>query len=304
MSVALVSKDKKKRVLITGIDSFTGIHLSAYLKNLGYDIYGTSYLNLKSEKNIYRCDIRKKDNIVTVLKESKPNFLIHLAGISFPAHGNNQDFYEINTIGALNILEGCIEASIKPQKIILVSSATVYGNQGIELLDESLCPSPANHYGASKYALESLAKSYFSKLNILITRPFNYTGEGQEEHFLIPKIVKHFKENKKSIELGNIDVIREFNGIVYVCEVYSKLLKSDISSEVVNLASNRGLKLLDVIDMMQEIAGYKIEIKVNPKFVRKNEIQKLTGCSQKLFKIIGKVEQRAFELTLKDMFDS
>jgi nucleoside-diphosphate-sugar epimerase len=301
MSVALVSK-KSKRVLITGIDSFTGKHLSTYLKNLGYDIYGTSYLTEK--KDIYRCDIRKKEEILSVLNGVEPNFIIHMAGISFPAYGNNTDFYEINTIGTINLLDAIIASKQHPQKIILVSSATVYGNQGLEVLDESLCPTLANHYGASKYTMESLAQNYFSKLNLIITRPFNYTGHGQADHFLIPKIVKHFKEKRKSIELGNIDVSREFNGILYVCEVYAKLLKSHHISKVVNLASNRGIKLLEVIEMMQEIAGYTIEVKINPKFVRKDEIKTLTGSNKKLFELIGKVEQRDFELTLKDMFEA
>ncbi|MCK5854250.1 MAG: GDP-mannose 4,6-dehydratase [Sulfurovaceae bacterium] len=303
MSVDLVSKNTfSKRILIFGIDSFTGTHLSDYLEDLGYDVYGTSYL--KSNKKKFKCDIRNKEDILTVLDKVKPNFIIQMAGISFPAHGNSSDFYEINTIGAINILDALIELNLNPKRVILVSSATVYGNQGIEILDESLCPTPANHYGASKYAMESLAKNYFSKLNIIITRPFNYTGAGQAEHFLIPKIIKHFKEKKESIELGNLDVIREFNGIKYICEVYSKLLTSNSTSIVVNLASNRGIKLLDVINMMQEIAGYNIEIKVNPAFVRKDEIKKLTGSSQKLFGLIGEVKQRDFELTLRDMFEA
>jgi len=296
--VALASK----KVLIMGIDSFTGVHLSSYLKSEGYEIYGTSYL--KSGKKKFQCDIRKKEDILSILNEVKPNFIINLAGISFPAHGNSSDFYQINTIGAINILDAIIESKQNPQKIILVSSATLYGNQGVEILDESLCPTPANHYGASKYAMETLAKNYFSKLNIIITRPFNYTGIGQAEHFLIPKIVKHFKYRKNSIELGNLDIIREFNGIKYICEVYFKLLISNSSSDVVNLASNRGIKLMDVIKMMEDIAGYSIKIKVNSAFVRKDEIKKLTGSTKKLFGLIGEVKQRDFELTLKDMFEA
>ena len=296
MSVALAFKDSSsRRVLIFGIDSFTGKYLSSHLKNSGYSLFGTNREN---------CDIRQKQSIKKVLNEIEPDYIIFLSAISFPAHGNNQEFYEINTIGAINLLDVLVELDLRPKKVMLVSSATVYGNQGLELLDESLCPTPANHYGASKYAMESMAKNYFSKLNIIITRPFNYTGHGQADHFLIPKIVKHFKEKRKSIELGNIDVSREFNGIYYVCEVYAKLLESNHSSKVVNLASNRGIKLLEVIEMMEEIAGYKIEVKINPKFVRKDEIKRLTGSNKKLFGLIGEVKQRDFKLTLKDMFEA
>ncbi|MCD6433176.1 MAG: GDP-mannose 4,6-dehydratase [Sulfurimonas sp.] len=291
-----------KKVLITGIDSFTGKHLCLYLKNLGYDVQGTSFFDEGDKK--YKCDITKKDELKKVFQTVNPDFIIHLSGISFTAHGNNEDFYRVNTIGTINILDMLVELGMNPSKVILVSSATVYGNQGLEVLDETLCPTPANHYGASKYAMESMARNYFEKLNIIITRPFNYTGIAQEEHFLIPKIVKHFRENKKEIELGNLFVSREFNDIEFVCEIYKNLLESDVSSEVVNICSNRGIELLDVIESMNKIAGYEIEVKVNKEFIRKDEIKTLTGSTKKLFELIGEVKQKEFKQTLRDMFES
>lgn len=290
-----------KRVLITGIDSFTGSHLSKYLNKFGYEIYGTSLC--ESGKNKYKCDITSKDDVKDILKKVQPDYFIHLSGISFAAHGNNEDFYKVNTMGTLNILDSIVELNLNIEKIILASSATVYGNQGLEILDESLCPKPANHYGASKYAMECLAKNYFEKLPIIITRPFNYTGVGQADNFLIPKIVKHFKEKKETIELGNLDVSREFNDVEYVCEVYKRLLECKTKSKVVNICSNKGIKLLDVIDTMNNLAGYKIEVKVNPAFVRKDEIQSLTGSTDKLYEIIGEVKQKPFEDTLRGMLE-
>lgn len=288
-----------KKVLITGIDSFTGHHLSSYLEASGYDVYGTSLF--KSETKTYQCDITQKNDVINVLKTLNPDFLIHLSGISFAAHGNNEDFYKVNTIGTTNILDAFIELNLHPQKIILASSATIYGNQGLEVLDESLCPKPANHYGASKYAMECLAEGYFSKLPIIISRPFNYTGKGQAENFLIPKIVSHFKESKKVIELGNLDVSREFNDVEFVCEVYKRLLECNDDSTMVNICSGRGLPLLDVIKMMNNIAGYNIQVEVNPAFVRKDEIKSLTGSEKKLSQLIGNLEQKPFEETLKSM---
>lgn len=290
------------KVLITGIDSFTGKHLSSYLEKSGFDVYGTSLFGSADKK--YQCDIIQKSQIEDVLRIVEPDYFIHLSGISFAAHGNSEDFYKVNTIGTTNILEAFIELNLKPQKIILVSSATVYGNQGLEVLDESLCPKPANHYGASKYAMECLANSYFKKLPIIITRPFNYTGVGQAENFLIPKIVKHFKEKKEIIELGNLNVSREFNDVSFVCEVYEKLLRCEKVSETVNICSGRGIKLLDVIDIMNEIAGYKIEVKVNYAFVRKDEIKSLTGSSKELFNLVGEVKQCNFKQTLKKMYEA
>lgn len=176
-----------KKVLITGINSFTGKHLEKYLLKEGFEVVGTTSKT---------CDISKIEDIIKILNETKPNFIIHLAAISFVGHKNIEDFYKVNIIGTTNLLDAILKTDLKIEKILLSSSATVYGNQGLEVLDESLCPIPANHYGASKYAMECLAKNYFDKLPIIITRPFNYTGVGQAEHFLIPKIIKHFKEKK------------------------------------------------------------------------------------------------------------
>lgn len=292
---------RMEKVLITGIDSFTGIHLSCHLKNNGYDVYGTSLFT--EDIKIYKCDITAKKDIQKVFNEIKPDYLIHLSGISYAAYENNEDFYKVNTIGVTNILDVLLELNLSPKKIILASSATVYGNQGLEVLDESLCPMPANHYGASKYAMECLAKAYFDKLPIIITRPFNYTGIGQSEHFLIPKIVKYFREKKQTIELGNIDVSREFNDVEYVCEVYKRLIESEAKSEVVNICSGSGIKLLDVVEIMDEIAGYKISIEINQAFVRKNEIKSLTGSTKKLFSMVGVVEPKDFKETLAEMYN-
>lgn len=291
-----------KKVLITGIDGFTGVHLSSYLEKSGYDVYGTSLLKNADKK--YKCDITNKDEIKDVLQKVQPDYFIHLSGISFAAHGNNEEFYKVNTIGTTNILDAFLELNLQPKKIVLASSATVYGNQGLEVIDESLCPQPANHYGASKYTMECLARGYFQKLPIIITRPFNYTGVGQAEYFLIPKIVKHFKEKKEIIELGNLNVSREFNDVEYVCEVYKRLIESEAKSEVVNISSNKGIKLLDVIDIMNKLAGYEINVEVNSAFVRKDEIKSLTGSTDKLFELIGCVNQKPFEETLRGMLEA
>jgi nucleoside-diphosphate-sugar epimerase len=297
-----ISNSMRSKVLITGIDSFTGQHLSLYLKNRGYNIYGTS--KVSGGNKVYKCDITIKEDVLNIIKDVKPDYLIHLAGISFVAHNNNNDFYRVNSIGSINILDAFIKAKHYPKKILMVSSATVYGNQKMESLDESLCCKPTNHYGASKYSMECLTSAYFQKLNILIARPFNYTGIGHSYDFLIPKIIKHYKDESKTIELGNIDVTREFNDVEFVCEAYRRLLECETKSKIVNIASGRGVKLLSVIEHMNDIAKYKINVAINPFFVRKHEIDTLVGSSKLLFDLVGEVEQKDFRQTLRAMYEA
>ncbi len=291
-----------KKVLITGINGFTGVHLEKYLSTHGFDVYGTVIASPK-QKNHIQCDLTRKDQVHAVIASVMPEYVIHIAAISFVAESNASLIYNVNVIGTENLLQALVDNNCTPKKVILAGSATVYGNQGKEVLDESLCPAPVNHYGISKLAMEHIAANYFERFDIIITRPFNYTGVGQEAHFLIPKIVGHFKENKKVIELGNIHVAREFNDIAYVIDVYHKLLLCDAKSTVVNLSSNKPIKLLDVIEMMQKIAGYEIEVKINPDFVRPNEIKSLAGSTKKLETLISLDNDLTLEKTLKSMYE-
>jgi GDP-6-deoxy-D-talose 4-dehydrogenase len=291
-----------KNILIIGIDSFTGKHLKSYLEKYDFKVYGTS-ISVSKNDNIFQCDITKKDNIKKVINDIRPHYIVNLAAISFVGTKNKELFYKVNVIAVENILESILEIDgYHPIKIILISSATVYGNQDSDVLDETMTPNPVNHYGISKLAMEQIAKTFFGKLNIIITRPFNYTGIAQSENFLIPKIVSHYKDKKEFIELGNINVFREFNDVNYLCEAYRRLLESEVKSELVNIASNRIIALKNVIEDMNRIAGYEIEIRVNPVFVRKNEIIMLSGSPDKLFSLVKNIEQKKFTETLNNMY--
>ena len=283
------------RVFITGIDSFTGSHLLNYLDA---EIFGSSLV--RSGKQIYRCNILEKERLQTILEEVRPDAIIHLAAISYVAYEKKEDFYRINTIGSTNVIEAGLAAGC--ERFILASSATVYGNQ-TPPYDEEMCPRPLDHYGASKVAAEYIARNFFHEATIFITRPFNYTGIGQPSNFIVPKIVDHFCK-KKPLELGKLSSRREFNDISFVCEAYRRLLRVDAPSQILNICSGRSISIEEVIKMMEDISGYSIEVTTNPKFIRNNDIENLQGSPQKLFKLIGEIEQKPFEETLKEMYEN
>lgn len=291
------------KVLITGIDSFTGGHLSKHLSSLGYDVYGT-VIRGGDGITCFNCDITKVQQCKDVLSSVKPEYVIHLAGISYVGHDNTEAFYQVNTLGTQNLLDALVASNCILKKVILASSATVYGDQGREVLDESMCPQPANHYGISKLAMEHAASAFFSKLPIIIVRPFNYTGVEQPEHFLVPKIVSHFKRKESVIELGNLHVSREFNDVSLACDIYTKLLQCDTSGEIVNLCSGQAISLMEIIELMNTIAEYEINVRVNPAFMRANEIKRLVGSTIQLEQLIGKITPIALEQTLRTMYEA
>jgi nucleoside-diphosphate-sugar epimerase len=292
-----------KKVLITGIDGFTGVYLEDLLTKAGYDVYGLVYPK-SSRKTHLVCNIAVLQEVVTVFKSVKPDYVIHLAGISFVPHSNVKQMYDINFFGSLNILDALLETGATPDKIVLASSSNVYGNPEVKVIDETTCPVPVSHYANSKLAMEFMARTYFDRLNILITRPFNYTGIGQGIQFLIPKIVTHFKDGKKEIELGNLDVVRDFSDVRVVAETYQKLMECQATAEIVNICSGKGVSLLEIIDTMNSMAGYEIKTVKNPLFVRINEVKSLIGSTKKIKSLIGEQRTYAIKDTLRWMFDA
>lgn len=291
----------KEKVFITGIEGFTGKHLESYLKNKGFDVFG-SVLSHSNCINHFPCDILNVNSLLEILNNIKPDYIIHLAAISFVASKNQQQIYNVNVFGTLNLLDAIQKTQYKPKKILIASSAAVYGNIEGEL-NEKMSTQPVNHYGNSKLVMENMTKVYFENQDIIIMRPFNYTGIGQESNFLVPKIVSHFKENKKEIELGNIDVYREFNNVDFVVRSYTELMLSNSKSEIVNVCSGHAINIKKIISLMEKIAGYTINVKVNPKFVRKNEIKILKGSNKKLNSMINNFNNNFdLENTLEKMY--
>lgn len=286
-----------KRVLITGARGFTGVHLTQHLTTNGYRILSLQ-ADITDSSAIYA-------ELSTLTQAEPIDYVLHLAAISFVAHSDVLDFYRVNVLGSENLLKALCQLKTAPKKVILASSAAVYGSShGKELLAESLCPRPQNHYGYSKLAMERLAQTYKDELPILITRPFNYTGVGQAESFVIPKLIKHFVEKAEVIQLGNLEVWREFNDVADVCVWYQQLLENPEALGVVNLCSERLVSLQEVLVQLTNLTGHQPRIEVNPAYVRANELPRLGGSAQKLQQWVKQIQVRSLQQTLQTLLQA
>ncbi len=296
------------RALITGVEGFTGRYLADDLRLAGYDVFGLAAGESREhDERIFSCDLNDLKSVETAVNRAQPNVVIHLAAISFVAHGDIDAIYRTNVVGTRNLLEAASKLPKSPSAVLLASSANVYGNAEIEVISEHISAAPANDYAVSKLAMEYMARLWIGKLPISMVRPFNYTGAGQSINFLLPKIVDHFKRRAPVIELGNIDVVRDFSDVRTVVACYRRLLQRDsntTSGDVFNICSGVGHSLLEAIEMMREISGHSPEIRVSPAFVRANEVKKLVGSRQKLESAIGKIASIPLHETLRWMYES
>lgn len=289
-----------KRALVTGHLGFTGRYVTAALQAAGYAVSGLVGQGAAGAAD--QIDLLDRVGVAKAVAFLRPDVVVHLAAIAFVAHGDADAMYRTNLVGTRNLLEALAELEKLPTAVLLASSANVYGNNKIELLDELVPPSPANDYAVSKLAMEYMARLWMDRLPITLARPFNYTGVGQAENFLLPKIISHFQRGEHVIELGNIDVARDFQDVRFVANAYVRLLEAESAGETVNLSSGTSVSLTDVIQMVQKIAGYEIEVKVNPAFVRSNEVSRLTGDNRKLAGLIGPLDVTPLSETLHWMY--
>lgn len=253
-------------------------------------------------------NLNDMDSLEKEVLAAKPDYVAHLAGISFVASKDHEAFYRVHALGTSNLLQALTKLEKSPKKILLASSATVYGNSNNHLSVEDQTLSPIDHYATSKVAMEEMAKTFFNRLPILIARPFNYTGVGQKRNFLIPKLVDHFAKRKPFIELGNLNIEREFNDVNMICDAYLKLLEFGSANEIYNVCSGQARSLQFVMDTLKKITGHDIEIRVNPDFVRASEIHRMVGNPEKLNRLLASngisMQMPRLEDTFKSMLDA
>jgi len=287
-----------QRVLVTGASGFTGRYMASRLREAGCEV-----CDLRADGDGKAVNLLDRAALRARVAEAAPQRVVHLAAISFVAHGDADEIYRVNIVGTRNLLEALAALPDPPSNVLLASSANVYGNVG-GVLDETSPLSPQNDYAVSKMAMEAMAALWSDKLPLTTVRPFNYTGRGQDEKFLIPKIVSHFRRGARSIELGNVDVSRDFYDVRCVTAAYFSLVALPGRGETYNVCSGEEHSLQEIIRMMQRIAGYEIDVRVNPAFVRGNEIRSLRGDNRKLLACIGPAPRFDLESTLRWMYQA
>lgn len=271
------------RALLTGRTGFTGRYVAQELEQAGYEVIGLASNPGAGDTGLtIQANLLDREAVARAVAEANADVVLHLAAIAFVAHGDVDEMYRVNVVGTRNLLEALASARKRPEIVVLASSANVYGNAEVDPITEDTAPAPANDYAVSKLAMECVAKLWMDRLPIVITRPFNYTGVGQASHFLIPKIVSHFRRGEGLIELGNTDVVRDFSDVRDVARAYVRLLQTRPVGDVFNICSGIGYSLTDILKMMANITGYSIETRVNPAYVRAGEVHRLIGSNVRL----------------------
>lgn len=279
-------------ILLTGGNGFTGQHFAQSATHAGHQVTRLT------------ASLADKAAVAEQVSQAQADALVHLAAISFVGNADEAAFYAVNVVGTMHLLQAAAAQTRKPVKVLVASSANIYGNCDVSPITETQAPAPVNHYASSKLAMEHMVHTLTDRLPIVITRPFNYTGAGQGGQFLIPKLVDHFARKAPLIELGNLQVEREFNDVRMVCQDYLALLEHGVPGQTYNICTGVTYTLQHVIDTLTQMTGHRLQVTTNPALVRANEVHRLCGHPGKLQACLPNRPSYSLTQTLEWMLES
>lgn len=306
------------RVVVTGANGFAGQHLvRALLAEGGAElvagVYGGRDEALENEGvDVLPLDVTSRSSVLEMLREAAPERIYHLAGQASVGHSFEAPLatWEVNATGTLLLLEGVREAGLRGVRVLLISSAEVYGAVPADRqpASEDLPLRPLTPYGASKAAAEMVAlqAALGGVAEVVIARSFNHIGPGQDTRFVLPSLARQLAASAASIgasdelRVGNLDVVRDFLDVRDAVRAYRIIMEQGDSGTAYNVCAGRPLCLEDVVRRMMELSGGSTRLVVDRERIRPVDIPELVGDASRL-RSLGWEPRISLDRTLRDL---
>jgi len=311
-----------KKVLITGVAGFIGFHLAKKLQNK-FIVHGIDFFN-PSEDSIYaqrlvqinsfieynHCDIRNYAELLKVITDIKPDFIIHFAACTGIANSALQPelYYDTNVKGFQNILDVCRE--LKIDKLFYASSSSVYNeNESVVFKEENVGENQMSYYGTTKRQNEKLADEYSSQygINCVGMRFFTVYGSWARQDMAAWKFMNALIISGPVVLYNGGNVHRDFTHVSDIVESVSRLIdaylpgKSKGIHEIYNVGKGSPVSVKEYLLTIAENLGVKPEMIYKP--LPANELSFTHADTTKLFSKTGYKPQRTLQEGVKEMTD-
>jgi GDP-4-dehydro-6-deoxy-D-mannose reductase len=310
------------RALVTGISGFVGGHLAEHLVAEGDLVVGLSTSGrwppelsaLEKTVRIERFDLveQSETDLADLIRRKQPDVIYHLAAQSNPqgSVADPRGTWTLNLGGSLNLLEAVKFSGQKP-RVVLVGSGVCYGNPTPAFIPVSEdCPlRPNNPYAASKAAVDLLGIEHYLAhgTDVVMVRPFNHAGPRQLPRYVLAGLAFQVAEveygRRSCVEVGNLEVIRDFTDVRDVVRAYRLLGHGGQSGEIYNLGSGEGTKLTDALEYLCSQSKVPVAIQVDAARIRSIDQPLLIANARKLRAAVGWQPHYSIEQTLADMLD-
>ena len=311
------------KALITGITGFAGSFLAEHLVSTGkYEVSGTYLFEeslrnvdaVKSSLNLLKADLSDGEKVSEIVKKTSPSIIFHLAALTSPADSFKSPTETLmNNISLqINLLEAVRKYNLLKTKILVISSADIYGLVKKENLpiDEQTPMTPTSPYSVSKIAQDFLGLTYFLsyKLKIVRMRPFNHIGPRQSPNFVVSTFAKQIAEIEKNkrepiLHAGNLDTKRDFTNVKDIVRAYALAVEKGVDGEAYNIGTGTSHKISDILNRLVSMSSKNIEIKKEKSLFRPSDNPELLCNADKFRKLTGWKPEISIDTTLKDILD-
>ncbi len=311
------------KAFITGINGQDGSYLAEHLLSFGYEVGGLVRRSSVAENQTYRInsiesnlktyygDLIDQNSITDAFRHFKPDLIFNLAAqshvrLSFDMPGFTA---QVNAVGALNVFKAAKE-HCAGARIYQASSSEMFGTSvdPDNYQRETTPMHPVSPYGCSKLYAYSIARNFRRAYGLFISNGilFNHESPRRGTNFVTAKVVKGALDIKykkeKFLELGNLDSYRDWGHSYDYTKAMIKLLEYGEPLDIV-IATGKAHSVKDLCKIVFSKLGmdYKEHIKINPKFLRPQELPYLQGDSTKAKQILGWKPEFTFETLVEDM---
>jgi len=296
-------KIKGKKVLVTGAGGFVGSHLVEALVKKGARVRAFVHYNSRNDwgmlEDVPRTILREVEVVAGELKDADcvreavrgQQVIFHLGAlIGIPySYVNPRDVVDTNVGGTLNILTAALDFEV--EKVIHTSTSEIYGTAQYVPMDEKHPVNPQSPYAATKSGADLLALSFYCSfdLPVGIIRPFNIYGPRQSARAVIPSIITQALLKRK-INLGSVYPTRDLTFVKDSAEGFIRFAECDKTvGEVVNLGSGMEVSINQIVSIVSEYLGKRIQVQRERKRIRpeKSEVERLFSNSKKAERLFG-----------------
>ena len=310
-----------KKALITGITGFAGSHLAELLvHDKDWQVFGIhatdrhldNLSSIKDKIHLSRVNLLDAQETNRVISEVKPDIIFHLAAAANAGDSFKKaaEFITNNSTSQINIFEAVKENNLSLTKLIVISSAHIYGLiQPSDLpINEEVHFNPDNPYSVSKITQDYLGLCYYSayQLPIVRLRPFNHIGPRLSPDLSISRFAKKVAEIEKGLEepiirVGNLEAKRDFTDVRDMVRAYVLAAEKCTDGKAYNIGTGVSYKIGDILDMLITMANLKIEIQPEESLFRPSDIPELRCDASKFTQATGWEPVIKLEQTLQDM---
>ena len=300
------------RVLVTGGHGFVGARLLAALRRRRPD--WTVHAPPGVPAGPGSLDVLDAEAVAASVKAAQPDMVVHLAAVAAvtAAVSDPRQAWAVNLGGTLNLVMALSEHAPRA-RLLFVSSAEVYGvgSPSGGATDEAALLAPVNPYAASKAAADILVRqSMATGLAATVMRPFNHTGAGQSEAFVVPSFAAQIARIEAGLQppelhVGSLDDERDFLDVEDVVEAYILALEQPqhAAQQVFNVASGRAVRIGDVLEMLLSRSQAAIQVKVDEARLRKATSRRVVGDAGRLRATLGWSPRTPLGDTLQAVLD-